>query len=224
MAGSSAIQGAEVERRARLSEGRADHAVHAAVVRALERLGAAGTVADIGCGSGELFRAAGGLFKRWIGIDAVRYDGLPSSVEFTAADLERGEIPLPAGAVDAALAVEVIEHLENPRAFVRELARITRPGGWIVVTTPNQLSALSLLTLVCKGQFSAFQDRDYPAHRTALLDVDLRRIAAEAGLTVIDIAYTGWGRIPLTGRHYPAALAALAPRRLSDNVIMAARR
>ena len=120
-------------------------------------------------------------------------------------------------------AVEVIEHLENPRAFVRELVRVTKPGGWVVVTTPNQLSLLSLLTLLVKGQFSAFQATDYPAHRTALLEIDLRRIAAESGLEQIEVAYTGWGRIPLSARHYPAGLAALSPRRFSDNLALIAR-
>jgi hypothetical protein len=92
------------------------------------------------------------------------------------------------------------------------------------VTTPNQLSVLSLLCLATKGAFVAFQDGDYPAHRTALLEIDLRRIAAECGLEEIAIEYTKWGRLPFTARHYPEAIAGLAPRRLSDNVVMVARR
>jgi hypothetical protein len=80
------------------------------------------------------------------------------------------------------------------------------------------------MTLLVKGRFSAFQERDYPAHRTALLEIDLRHIAAECGLDQIEIAYTRWGRLPLTGRHYPDAIAALSPRRFSDNVAMIGRR
>ena len=57
---------------------------------------------------------------------------------------------LPDGWADVVTALEVIEHLENPRAFCRELARVAKPGGWVVVTTPNQLSLLSLLSLVVK--------------------------------------------------------------------------
>jgi hypothetical protein len=118
----------------------------------------------------------------------------------------------------------VIEHLENPRAFMRELARITRPGGWIAVTTPNQLSALSLLTLIAKGRFSAFQERDYPAHRTALLEIDLRRIAGECGLEQVEVAYSCHGRLPLSSWHYPEAFAAAAPRWMSDNLALIGRR
>ena len=186
--------------------------------------GASGTLADVGCGTGDLWRATRGRFSRCIGLDAVRYAGLPDEVEFHRADLDGVRLPLATDRPTSTAAVEVIEHLENPRAFMRELTRVTRPGGWVVVTTPNQLSALSLLTLVVKGRFSAFQDRDYPAHRTALLEIDLRRIAAECGWEDIEIAYTRWGRLPLTPWHYPAAIAALWPRRLSDNLALIGRR
>jgi SAM-dependent methyltransferase len=152
------------------------------------------------------------------------YPQLPEDVAFKQADLDSMRLPLADGVADATAAVEVIEHLENPRAFMRELARVTKPRGWVVVTTPNQLSALSLLTLVAKGRFSAFQEGDYPAHRTALLEIDLRRIAAESGLEEIAIEFTRWGRLPLSSWHYPGPVAALFPRRLSDNVAMIGRR
>lgn len=46
-------------------------------------------------------------------------------------------LPAEDGAFDVAVSVDVQEHLENPGAFLRELVRITRPGGHVVVTTPN---------------------------------------------------------------------------------------
>jgi 2-polyprenyl-3-methyl-5-hydroxy-6-metoxy-1,4-benzoquinol methylase len=214
----------EVEARARQSLGRGHHAIHTMVVQLLQARGAGGVLADVGCGSGDLGREVQGRFDTVIGIDAVRYDGLPSHVTFVRADLDAAPLPLEDASVDVAAAVEVIEHLENPRAFMRELARITRPGGWIVVTTPNQLSALSLLTLVLKGRFSAFQERDYPAHRTALLEIDLRRMAGECGLDAVEVAYSRRGRLPLVPWHYPAPLAAVAPRWMSDNLAVIGRR
>jgi 2-polyprenyl-3-methyl-5-hydroxy-6-metoxy-1,4-benzoquinol methylase len=211
-----------VASRARLSLGSANDAIHAMVERLLTQAGATGTLVDVGCGTGDLWRRVRQHFGRAIGLDAVRYEGLPEEVAFSAADLD-ATLPIADGLADVAVAVEVIEHLENPRAFVRELARITRPGGLIVITTPNQLSALSLLTLALKGQFSAFQGRDYPAHRTALLEVDLRRIAAECGVNEIRIEYSCRGRLPLTPWHYPGPIAALAPRWCSDNVALMGR-
>jgi 2-polyprenyl-3-methyl-5-hydroxy-6-metoxy-1,4-benzoquinol methylase len=212
-----------VDARARLSLGRGHERIHRLAASLLARRDAGGTLVDAGCGTGGLWRAVRDRFTRCIGVDAARYPELPPEVAFRAADLDR-TLPVDDRTADATAAVEVIEHLENPRAFVRELARVTKPGGWVVVTTPNQLSALSLMTLVAKGRFSAFQDGEYPAHRTALLEIDLRRIAQECGLDQIEVAFTCWGRLPLSGRHYPAAIAALSPRRFSDNVAMIGRR
>lgn len=215
---------ADVEQRARRSLGTSDRAIYDAVARLLAERDARGTLADVGCGTGDLWSRVRDRFPTCIGVDAVRYDGLPPEVVLRTADLDATPIPIADASVDAAVAVEVIEHLENPRAFVRELVRIVKPGGWLVVTTPNQLSALSLLTLVTRGRFAAFQDREYPAHRTALLAIDLLRIARECRLRDEAIEYTCHGRVPLTPWHYPAALARLAPPRFSDNLILIARR
>lgn len=220
----TATPAVDVERRARMSLGRSHQRIYRTVAEVLAARGAGGVLADVGCGTGDLWEALRGPFRSCIGVDAVRYDGLPADVDFRPADLDATALPLADAGVDVAAAVEVIEHLENPRAFVRELSRIVRPGGWVVVTTPNQLSALSILTLAIKGRFSAFQDEAYPAHRTALLEIDLRRIMSECGLGDLAVTYTGLGRVPLSGWHYPATIAGLAPRWLSDNILIAGRR
>ena len=53
----------------------------------------------------------------------------PSDGEFITADLDAYRVSLPDGVADVVAAVETIEHLENPRAFLRELVRLTKPGG-----------------------------------------------------------------------------------------------
>lgn len=213
----------DAESRARQSLGSSEGAIYQTVATLLHECRASGILADVGCGTGNLSLVVGRLFERIIGVDVVRYSGLPPQIEFRQGDLDRGPLPLGDGEADAAVAVETIEHLENPRALFRELVRIVRPGGWIVVTTPNQLSVLSLVTLIVKQRFSAFQDGAYPAHRTALLEIDLRRMAAECGLEQIAIRYTCSGRLPLTGAHYPAGVASLWPRGCSDNVALVGR-
>jgi 2-polyprenyl-3-methyl-5-hydroxy-6-metoxy-1,4-benzoquinol methylase len=215
---------ASTEIRARLSEGTSDSAIYAVVAHALGAREARGTVVDLGCGSGRLRAHLGELASRYIGVDAVRYEGFPAAAQFLPCDLESGAVPLPDGAADIAVAVEVIEHLENPRALVRELTRLARPGGWIAVTTPNQLSALSLATLAVKHRFSAFQDVHYPAHRTALLEVDLQRIARECALSDATCEFTLRGRIPLTPWQWPRLLSRVFPRALSDNILLIARK
>jgi 2-polyprenyl-3-methyl-5-hydroxy-6-metoxy-1,4-benzoquinol methylase len=214
-----------VEGRARKSRGISNRDILSMVVRALEERQISGQcIADVGCGRGDLFSYVRPRFSRYVGVDAVRYDDFPDEAEFSLLDLDSGRIPLEGGSADVVAAVEVIEHLENPRDFMRKLVGIAKPGAWVIVTTPNQLSMLSLLTLAVKHQFQAFQDVHYPAHLTALLEVDLRRIAGECGLTNIGIEYSLAGRIPGTAQHYPSFMSRWFPRALSENVLVIGQR
>ena len=214
-----------VEARARQSLGTSDTAIYEMVATALKERGVAGgTLVDVGCGAGQLWPYLRRQFARYVGVDVVRYEGFPADAEFTQVDLDMGKVSLPDESVDAVAAIETIEHLENPRAFMRELVRLAKPGGWVVVTTPNQLSLLSLLTLVTKHRFNAFQDVHYPAHLTALLEVDLRRVADECGLRDVATNYSLEGRIAFTSRHYPKFLARRFPRACSDNLLLIGRK
>jgi 2-polyprenyl-3-methyl-5-hydroxy-6-metoxy-1,4-benzoquinol methylase len=215
----------DVESRACQSRGTSGEAIYRLVADSLAtRRSLGGLLLDVGCGTGNLWLSVRSQFDRYLGADAVRYNGFPVAAEFVSVNLDAQNLPLPDGVADVTAALETIEHLENPRAFFRELVRLTCRGGWIVVTTPNQLSLLSKLTLVLKNQFNAFQDANYPAHLTALLEIDLCRLAAECGLTEAAIAYSRQGRIPGTAWHYPRWLSRLWERGLSDNVLLIARK
>lgn len=198
-------------------------AIYRMVRRALAPCDRRGMLVDVGCGRARLHDELSGLFDRYVGLDIVAFPGTRLDIHRVVADLDR-RMPILDGVADVTAAVETIEHLENPRAFVRELARITRPGGLVLVTTPNQLSALSLLTLIVKGRFQAFQDVHYPAHRTALLEIDLHRIVAEAGLVEAAVHFSEHSRVPLTALTYPRWLARRSPSLLSDNLLVVARK
>ena len=224
MSPSAVAYGANLETQARQSLGVSSDPIYRMVARALDahRIGR-GRLIDVGCGSGGLWRVTGSRFSSYCALDAVRYDGLPSDADFHQIDLNSDCWPSVA-AGDVVAAVETIEHVENPWAFMRHLSQLAKPGGWVVVTTPNQLSFLSLLTLFLKQRFSAFPDAHYPAHRTALLPSDLCRAASEAGLQVVEASYSLRGRAPLTGTHYPAFVSRSFPRVFSDNMMVVARK
>jgi len=212
----------ETERRARLSGGCSQPAIYASVAAALRAVHPdGGTLVDVGCGSGALWRELHPVFASYVGVDIIRYDGFPTDGELVTGNLDDGMLPLADEYADVVASIETIEHLENPRAFMRQLARVVKPGGVVVVTTPNQLSLLSKITLVLKNQFNAFQEGSYPAHLTALLEIDLLRIARECGLVEQTIHYTNCGRIPFTPIHWPRWLRG---RLFSDNIVLVARK
>ena len=68
-----------VEMRARLSQGSSSRAIYEMVAAALEQRNAAGDLfLDVGCGMGNLWRYVRTRFRRYIGLDVVRYDGFPA--------------------------------------------------------------------------------------------------------------------------------------------------
>jgi 2-polyprenyl-3-methyl-5-hydroxy-6-metoxy-1,4-benzoquinol methylase len=204
--------------------GTSEDPIYAAAAELLRVRGAKGLLVDVGCGIGRFLEFASDFVTDYIGVDVVRHPDLSPDARFCRADLDRDTIPVATASADIVAAIETIEHLESPSAFAREVSRIVSPGGWVVITTPNQLSLLSLLCLIGKGRFVAFQDAYYPVHRTALLPIDLLRIATDNGFEHAELAFTCSGRIPLTGAHYPRALSRLFPRWLSDNVLLIAQR
>jgi SAM-dependent methyltransferase len=101
-------------------------------------------VLDAGCGTGygaaELARAAREVVGIDISQEAVDY----ARTHYAAANLrfDRSsclEIPAAGGAFGLVVAFEIIEHLEDWRAFLREVARVLAPDGRFLVSTPNKV-------------------------------------------------------------------------------------
>ncbi len=106
-------------------------------------------------------------------------------VRFERADLL--ELPWPDGSFDAVVSLQVIEHLQRPREFVSEVARVLRPGGRLILSTPNRLT------------FSPDGIRN-PFHTVEFAPAELRALL-ETALTVERLAGTFHGpRIALGER------------------------
>ncbi len=107
----------DVVERARASRGTSSDAIYGLVARALrERHPGGGALLDVGCGTGNLWSHVRDQFDRYLGADVVRYEGFPDDGRFCPVNLEAGGVPCPDGQADVVAAVEVIEHVENPRA------------------------------------------------------------------------------------------------------------
>ncbi len=63
------------------------------------------------------------------------------------ADLNRS-IPLVESSIDVIIATDVLEHLVDPYAFVGEMYRVLKPGGYIVLDTPNLASWHNIFALL----------------------------------------------------------------------------
>lgn len=96
-------------------------------------------VLDVPCGEGALAArlATAGLEPHGADLQEIlRVAGVP----FTRADMN-APLPFADGEFDAVCCVEGIEHIERPFDFARECRRVLRPGGSLILTTPN-ISAL----------------------------------------------------------------------------------
>jgi SAM-dependent methyltransferase len=115
------------------------------------RLPGGGVVVDVGCGTGRALpalRAAVGAGGAVIGVDitpqmldVARDRGRAEHAALLLADARR--LPLAAGSVDAVFAAGLIMHLPDPGAGLAELARVTRPGGRLVLFHPSGRAALA---------------------------------------------------------------------------------
>jgi len=130
---------------------------------------------------------------------------------------------------DAVITMEVIEHLENPWQFLRQITDLVRPGGTVIVTTPNIDTPRSILSFVKSGNFKYFKDSDYGpgGHISPISQWQLIKILERAGLSLEVIEGFGapWG----SGlRHLGAKLMSLLmkknPGKIGPIVICVAQR
>lgn len=95
-----------------------------------------GRLLDVGCGAQP--------YRPWVERVGLEYTGTdwPQSIheaqagDTVTADLSQRPWPFASGEFDAVLCTEVLEHQPDPAAFLAECARVCRPGGTMMLTTP----------------------------------------------------------------------------------------
>jgi len=211
-----------------MSGGTSSDPIYTKFIEIIKQSNLGGDCLDFGAGTGNLSKKINdlSLFDTVTASDIMlRPDELEPSIKWFTCDLN-DPLNLPDHSFDAIVSSEVIEHLENPRAIARELFRLLRPNGTLILSTPNNESWRSLISLLIQGHFVAFVDSCYPAHITALLRKDIERILNEAGFLSIKFMFTDFGGIPkLPQRSYQEfSFGFLKGLRYSDNLLVIAKK
>lgn len=179
---------------------------------------------DIGCGQGHLLSLLQQKFPAatLMGCDYSDFSpGQQRPYQFFTHDCNR-DFPENLGQFDVVVCSEVIEHLENGRHFWRQIARILKPGGVVIVSTPNIESITSILSFALRGYHSAFGGKAYPAHITAVSSMDMHHMIAEAGLQLKELRYIPNGRMPGLNIKWRSLLGKCAHRWFADNYVVVA--
>ncbi|MFQ5400238.1 MAG: class I SAM-dependent methyltransferase [Anaerolineae bacterium] len=97
------------------------------------------SILDNGCGLGTYLRAMAPYSPHRIGLE-VEFDRAVQAVP-TAAGIAQGvgeHLPFPSDAFDFVFSNEVIEHVTDDGRYAAEMARVTKPGGRILIFCPNR--------------------------------------------------------------------------------------
>lgn len=107
------------------------------------------------------------------------------------ADLNQS-LPFSDGGFDVVLAVEVVEHLENPWHFMREAIRVLRGDGVLIMTTPNLDSLPSRLGYMFDGLFPYFREQSFVGcyHVSPIFPWTVERCCRTTQATVDRVAYS----------------------------------
>jgi SAM-dependent methyltransferase len=167
---------------------------HEAVYVALRERCAGAVVLEAGCGEGY---GAGMLAELAAGVLALDLDPLTAAHvarRYPRTGVARANLvalPVRDGTVDAVVSLQVIEHLWEQERFLRECFRVLRPGGTLMLSTPNRLT------------FSPGRDTPLnPFHTRELAAAELAGLVRDAGFPDVEV----------TGLHHGPRLRELDAR------------
>jgi ubiquinone/menaquinone biosynthesis C-methylase UbiE len=139
---------------------------------------------DAGCGTGALAYVLAPHVGEVIGVDqseaylAAAREHAPPGCTFVLGDV--AELPFPYGDFDLVGCLRVLHHVQRPELVVSELARVTRPGGRILLA--DQLGDVDPIRSLELDRFERTRD---PSHTRLLPDADIRGYLDANDLTVV---------------------------------------
>lgn len=143
---------------------------------------------DIGCGAGLLCEPLARLGAAVTGVDAAAENVAAASRHAEGVGLDirymAGEVAgLDIGTFDLVTCVEVIEHVADKPAFLRDVAARLAPGGLLVMSTPNRTAASRVL-LVGAAEAVGYVPKGTHHWEDFITPEELEALLAEVGITV----------------------------------------
>ncbi|MFO6428485.1 bifunctional 2-polyprenyl-6-hydroxyphenol methylase/3-demethylubiquinol 3-O-methyltransferase UbiG [Erythrobacter sp. W302b] len=151
---------------------------------------------DIGCGAGLVCEPLARLGAAVTGVDAAAENVAAASAHAEGVGLDirymAGEVAgLDIGTFDLVTSVEVIEHVADKPAFLRDVAARLAPDGLLVMSTPNRTAASRVL-LVGAAEAVGYVPRGTHHWDDFVTPEELEALLAEVGLTVMAKRGIAW--------------------------------
>jgi SAM-dependent methyltransferase len=167
-------------------------------------------VLEAGCGEGYGADLIAGVARRVIALDYDEATVAHVRARYPRVEVIHGnlaELPLADASVDVVVNFQVIEHLWDQSQFVRECARVLRPSGLLMVSTPNRIT------------FSPGRDIPLNPFHTRELNADeLSQLLGDAGFAVDGVygVFHGPRLAEMDARHGGSIIEAQIARAVAD--------
>jgi len=160
------------------------------------------TALDVGCGAGLLSEPLARLGAKVTGVDASPEVIAVAREHAATADLDIdyrvADVARLGGAFDLVTAMEVIEHVAEPAAFVEALAKRLAPGGLLIMSTPNA-TPMSRLMMIVVAEGLGHIPRGTHDFGKFIPPERLKALLDQAGLKCVDVEGIAWS--PWRGLH-----------------------
>lgn len=165
-----------------------------------------GAVLDIPCGSGAFTHRLLAAGYEVAAADIMAHPAVPAE-NLRLANMNE-PLPFSDASFDAIVSIEGIEHIQRPFDFIRECRRVLKPGGWLVITTPNISSLRSRWRYFLTGfhnkcKHPLDETHPEPRHHIGMRSYpDLRYMLHTSGFTIAEagtnrIKFASWLYAPL---------------------------